>query len=146
MNNASVTHIHSGEVQPHGPMDLTNLVGEFEAQKSKIDAANRELDLLHKAITTHPEVTAKATKKGNHSITKRLTVTIKESGKWDQEKLAELAEVIDAKYFPFKIERKADAEKLKVLGELHPELALKILVALTTKPAKTEIKIKAVGA
>jgi hypothetical protein len=73
----------------------------------------------------------------------KLTITGKLSYKADIDKLLELCQNLPSQFRPIKIETKLDETGVKFLRNNEPDLYKLIAQAITVKPAKTSVEVKA---
>lgn len=119
---------------------LTTLYFELLAASQAEQEANRLRITIEEEIATHPEVIANLKPSGTSKIGELFEVTIKETRKWDQGKLADLAKGIKPEYWPFKPEFKEVRAESKTIENKIPDLWKEIREALTIVPAKTAVK------
>jgi hypothetical protein len=119
---------------------LITLYFELIAATQEEQEANKRRIVIEEEIAAHPEVIASLKPSGTSKIGELFEVTTKETRKWDQAKLADLAKGIKPEYWPFKPEFKEVRAESKTIENKFPDLWKEIREALTIVPAKTAVK------
>jgi hypothetical protein len=123
-----------------GIKPLTTLYFELIAATKAEQEANKLRTRLESDVAAHPEVIANLKPSGTSKIGELFEITTKETRKWDQGKLADLAKGIKPEYWPFKPEFKEVRAESKTIENKFPDLWKEIREALTIVPAKTAVK------
>ena len=125
---------------------LEKLKSDFLEMKTTVDALVSDLDKIKDQIFNHPDVKPKIKKDGQITID-GITIINGQERKWDNSQLAVLAISTPPDMFPFAREviYKEDRKGTRYIEQNEPELWNKIKPALTTKPKKTQIKVKLDG-
>ncbi|WP_031431862.1 hypothetical protein [Methylomicrobium agile] len=123
-----------------GTKPLTTLYFELIAATQAEQEANKRRTQIEAEVAAHPEVIANLKPSGTSKIGELFEVTTKETRKWDQTKLADLAKGIRPQYWPFKVEHKEVRAQSKTIENKFPELWQEIREALTIVPSKTAVK------
>lgn len=115
-----------------------------EKQADKLAQLKAVADDLTVEVLQHPDIKKLLKKKphGASTIAKLITVTGQVDRVWDQEKILELYDEIDADFFPFKITFTEVREQSKELERDYPDFwAEQYEPALTTKAKTSKVKL-----
>ncbi len=122
---------------------LASLVDAWTEAKRDEDRANeRRIAIEQQILALQP-----AREEGSETVKlddgRRVTITGKLSYSADMAKLAQLASQLPAERRPIKVETKLDTTGCKWLRANEPALWALIAPAITVKPAKASIEVKA---
>lgn len=122
---------------------LTNLVNELiEAKKAEAEANARRVSIEQEIISiTGQKEEGSQTHELENGM--KLTVTGKLSYSADMSMLTQLCQALSPDMRPLKVETKLDETGCKYLRHNEPETWSLIAPAITVKPAKTSISVKA---
>jgi hypothetical protein len=127
-------------------MTLPELINQLTEAKAAEAEANANRLTLETEILNHPDVAKKLKLEGTTSFKGTgLSIATGFTRSWDAEKLWELSVGIKEEFFPFKQSLTEDRKAAKEIEADYPELWAQLSSALTLKPKKPSLTLKAVA-